>query len=199
MKVCDNCQVEFEPKSPKQKFCSDKCKVAFSRKKARGFELPGEMPKGYVKSTVSGELAIVKKSKPNYQDLPGGGLIKLDKPLISEQDLLDWAKDNEKKLPEPVVINSENSLPPYFKKGDIFGGGVITKANNSLTETTIAVRSHQWVIDVENYCTENDIEPYELLNLHRLTKLTKEVKEESQGKVSKVNFALAQRKNKCGF
>lgn len=33
MKICLNCNEEFEPNSGKQKFCTDKCKVAFSRNK----------------------------------------------------------------------------------------------------------------------------------------------------------------------
>lgn len=33
MKICLNCNKEFEPNSGKQKFCTDKCKVAFSRNK----------------------------------------------------------------------------------------------------------------------------------------------------------------------
>ena len=35
MKNCPNCLKDFEPNSGKQKFCSDKCKVAFGRKLAK--------------------------------------------------------------------------------------------------------------------------------------------------------------------
>lgn len=34
MKKCKHCEKEFKPKNPKGKFCSDKCRVYFSRKKS---------------------------------------------------------------------------------------------------------------------------------------------------------------------
>jgi hypothetical protein len=33
MKICKHCEKEFNPKNPKGKFCSDKCRVYYSRKK----------------------------------------------------------------------------------------------------------------------------------------------------------------------
>ena len=42
MKVCLNCNEEFEPNSGKQKFCTDKCKVAFSRQRKEPVPVPEE-------------------------------------------------------------------------------------------------------------------------------------------------------------
>lgn len=39
MKECPNCKENFKPKIGKQKFCSDKCKVAFARKTAKALGL----------------------------------------------------------------------------------------------------------------------------------------------------------------
>ncbi len=45
-KVCPNCSKSFEPKNPKGKFCSDTCRVLYSRKAAKelGLKAAKEVP-----------------------------------------------------------------------------------------------------------------------------------------------------------
>lgn len=69
MKSCLNCQIDFEPNSGKQKFCSDKCKVAFSRQKKEPTTEPEEkaIPKEDRTKLVIDKSGL--KEKPSNQIL----------------------------------------------------------------------------------------------------------------------------------
>jgi len=58
MKNCQNCNSEFEPNSGKQKFCSDKCKVAFSRKRVEVIQ------EEFSKPTIAKPIVIDKFISP---------------------------------------------------------------------------------------------------------------------------------------
>ena len=65
MKNCQNCQIEFEPNSGKQKFCSDKCKMSFSRNAKK--EIPNikvENTKGVISEgqPIKERLSTMKNS-----------------------------------------------------------------------------------------------------------------------------------------
>lgn len=75
MKNCKYCDREFEPKNPKGKFCSDKCRVYFSRKpkepekKAFDGAIGGLMvPKGTV--TKPEKIHIPLVANPEKKEIP---------------------------------------------------------------------------------------------------------------------------------
>jgi len=75
MPICLNCPTEFTPKNPKGKFCSTKCRVAYSRKKAQ----PGVEHIGYTQ--VIEPVKVQTDIPVEEMDLQRGLQINIPSPL----------------------------------------------------------------------------------------------------------------------
>ena len=65
MKKCINCAIEFTPKNPKGKCCSDKCRVYWNRKKATQSAVKQLLPPPKITTTMTwDEKQEAKKSLP---------------------------------------------------------------------------------------------------------------------------------------
>jgi hypothetical protein len=64
MKNCQNCLKDFEPNSGKQKFCSDRCKVSFARKLAKGDVTTANKIKPPIKESIPDK--VEKKVENNW-------------------------------------------------------------------------------------------------------------------------------------
>jgi hypothetical protein len=62
MKECLRCKKTFEPKKPKAKFCSDKCRVYYAREQSTGMPIVPKKAKPVVasKKQVKAEAIIIK-------------------------------------------------------------------------------------------------------------------------------------------
>lgn len=99
MKNCPNCLQDFEPNSGKQKFCSDKCKVSFARKTAKGIEgvkTANEVPQPQNKEISESDLIDIEVGKQLIE------FCKLNK--TNTDDLFSWLMDNYGKKPKTPSI-----------------------------------------------------------------------------------------------
>lgn len=102
-KDCLNCETKFTPKNPKGKFCSDKCKVAYSRKNKSA------------KSSIS--KPAVEKEKPKVQVKDLNEQSNVVKPITDLQPKTNYAVNTlPKKDSLRSVLQSAGLLTTEKKK-----------------------------------------------------------------------------------
>lgn len=115
MKECINCKKEFEPNSGKQKFCSGKCKMAFSRNKklVNTVIKPEFIPKCKEVETISTVTSWIKEIEDycGEQGILPSDLIEAHKSLMSlkikKDDNIPKSKGNENLSQK----NQNNDIP----------------------------------------------------------------------------------------
>lgn len=125
LKACPNCQKVFTPNSPKQKFCSPKCKVAFARKTAKelGVTTADKLPKvEAINRTALDSILEFDKDAEH-----GKSFRQFAEQQNTDTDtLFAWLKDNYGKVKitsiskepqntkKPVMINPVPGTNAYF-------------------------------------------------------------------------------------
>ena len=98
MKKCLYCKNDFEPNRPKQKYCSDKCRVYFSRANPKPKEVKEAVTNLQVQVLYNSLLETLGKlNGAALMPLPGGGNVMLhgkpEKEPTTFQDFLNGMAD----------------------------------------------------------------------------------------------------------
>lgn len=88
MKKCKRCNADFEPKNPKGKFCSDKCRVYWSREKLIEEPANAQIPTIFQNTIESTSQKKAPPESPKNESNPDSSVLEQIKAYETEISLL---------------------------------------------------------------------------------------------------------------